>query len=153
MASEAERVAANDSGPSTSGSAMSARTPGGTELDFNDPWTARILVTAIAGVGMYLAQGFVTFLHNYPELVRYAVKVVFRPYGEVEDIELNSITVDLACGSKKKFLKFKKDFEDGKVKVALERELKEIGCDPKLELKLELKLVKETPNVVAVEVR
>ena len=153
MASEAERVAANDSGPSTSGSVMSVRTPGGTELDFNDPWTARILVTAIAGVGMYLAHGFVTFLHNYPELVRYAVKVVFRPYGEVEDVKLNSITVDLACGSKKKFLKFKKDFEDGKVKVALERELKEIGCDPKLELKLELKLVKETPNVVAVEVR
>ena len=153
MASEAERVAANDSGPSTSGSAMSVRTSGGTELDFSDPWTARILVTAIAGVGMYLAHGFVTFLHNYPELVRYAVKVVFRPYGEVEDVKLNSITVDLACGSKKKFLKFKKDFEDGKVKVALERELKEIGCDPKLELKLELKLVKETPNVVAVEVR
>ena len=29
MASEAERVAPNDSGPSTSGSAMSVRTPGG----------------------------------------------------------------------------------------------------------------------------
>ena len=149
MASEAERVAPNDSGPSTSGSAMSVRTPGGTELDFNDPWTARILVTTIAGVGMYLAQGFVTFLHNNPELVKYAVEVAFRLYGEVKDIKLNSITVDLACGSKKKFLKFKKDFEDGKVKVALEEELKEIGCDAKLDLKL----VKETPNVVAVEVR
>ena len=140
MASEAERVAANDSGPSTSGSAMSVRTPGGTELDVNDPWTARIVVTTIAGVGMYLAQGFVTFLHNNPELVKYAVKVAFKAWGVVTGVNFGSIVVDLDCGSQEKFLKFKEDFKEGKVKDAMEAELKEIGYDAKLELKL-MKLV------------
>ena len=144
MASHAD----NGSRPSISGSAISVRTAGGTELHVNDPWIARILVTTMAGVGAYIAHGFVTFLHENPSLVRYAVKVAFKAWGQVKDVKFGSIIVDLDCGSEDKFSKFKQDFEDEKVKDALEAELKEIGCDAKLELKL-----KETPNVAMIEIR
>lgn len=54
MASQAQRDGANDTRPVSKGSALSIRTAGGTELVFNDAWTARIVVTAVSGAGIYL---------------------------------------------------------------------------------------------------
>ena len=64
-------------------------------------------------------------------------------------VKPGSIIVDLDCGSQEKFLKFQKDFEDGKVKDALERGLGEIGYNAELELTL----IKETPNVATIKKR
>ena len=81
-------------------------------------------------------------------MVTDAVQLAVEAWGEAR-VEPGSIIVDLDCGSQEKFLKFQKDFEDGKVKDALERGFGEIGYNAKLELKL----IKETPNVAAVEMR
>ena len=148
MASEAERDASNGTRPSTSGSAMRVVTAGGNEVEINDVWTARILVTAVAGTGIYLAKSLVTFLRENRELVTDAVQLAVEAWGAAR-VEPGSIIVDLDCGSQEKFLKFQKDFEDGKVKEALERGLGEIGYNAKLELKL----IKETPNVATLEMR
>ena len=148
MASEAEGDASNGARPSTSGSVMRVETAGGNKVEINDVWTARILVTAVSGTGIYLAKSLVTFLRENRELVTDAVQLAVEAWGEAR-VEPGSIIVDLDCGSQEKFLKFQKDFEDGKVKEALERGLGVVGYDAKLELKL----IKETPNVAAVEMR
>ena len=148
MASEAEGDASNGARPSTSGSVMRVETAGGNKVEINDVWTARILVTAVSGAGIYLAKSLVTFLRENPKLVTDAVQLAVKVWGEAK-VKPGSIIVDLDCGSHEKFLKFQKDFEDGKVKEALERGLGVIGYDAKLELKL----IKETPNVAAVEIR
>ena len=143
MASEAEGDASNGARPSTSGSVMRVETAGGNKVEINDVWTARILVTAVSGAGIYLAKSLVTFLRENPKLVTDAVQLAVKVWGEAK-VKPGSIIVDLDCGSHEKFLKFQKDFEE-----ALERGLGVIGYDAKLELKL----IKETPNVAAVEMR
>ena len=148
MPSEAERDASNGARSSPSGSVMRVVTAGGNEVEINDVWTARILVTAVSGAGIYLAKSLVTFLRENPKLVTDAVQLAVKVWGEAK-VKPGSIIVDLDCGSQEKFLKFQKDFEDGKVKDALERGFGEIGYNAKLELKL----IKETPNVATVEMR
>ena len=148
MASEAERDAGNSARPSPSGSVMRVETAGGNKIEINDVWTTRILVTAISGTGIYVVKSLVTFFRENPKLVTDVVKWAFKGWGEAT-VKPGSIILDLDFGSQEKFLKFKEDFKDGKVKDALERGLGEIGYNAKLELKL----IKETPNVAAVEMR
>ena len=149
MASEAERDPGNGARPSTSGTIIKVKIPGGTEVEINDVWASRILVTAISGSTVYLVQGFVTFFLENPELVMDTVQLALKTWGQVVDVIVGSLIIDLDCGSQKKFLKFQKDFEDGKVKDAMEKEFSEIGYNAKLELKL----MKETPKVANIKNR
>ena len=136
MASQEQRDEANGSRPVNNGSALSIKTAAGTELVCNDVWTARIMVTAVSGVGIYVAKSLVTLVHENPELVRSTIQLFFGPWGVVKDVMPGSVIVDLDCGSQEKHSKFLKDFEDGKVKDAMEEELTKIGCDEKLQLTL-----------------
>ena len=147
MASEAERDPGNGARPSTSGTIIKLKIPGGTEVEINDVWASRILVTAISGSTVYLIQGFVTFFLENPELVMDTVQLALKTWGQVVDVIVGSLIIDLDCGSQKKFLKFQKDFEDGKVKDAMEKEFSEIGYNAKLELKL----MKETSKVANIK--
>ena len=147
MASEAERDPGNGARPSTSGTIIKVKIPGGTEVEINDVWASRILVTAISGSTVYLIQGFVTFFLENPELVMDTVQLALKTWGQVVDVIVGSLIIDLDCGSQKKFLKFQKDFEDGKVKDAMEKEFSEIGYNAKLELKL----MKETSKVANIK--
>ena len=149
MASEAERDPGNGARPSTSGTIIKVKIPGGTEVEINDVWASRILVTAISGSTVYLIQGFVTFFLENPELVMDTVQLALKTWGQVVDVIVGSLIIDLDCGSQKKFLKFQKDFEDGKVKDAMEKEFSEIGYNAKLELKL----MKETSKVANIKNR
>ena len=149
MASEAERDPGNGARPSTSGTIIKVKIPGGTEVEINDVWASRILVTAISGSTVYLVQGFVTFFLENPELVMKTVQLALKTWGQVVDVIVGSLIIDLDCGSQKKFLKFQKDFEDGKVKDAMKKEFSEIGYNAKLELKL----MKETPKVANIKNR
>ena len=137
MAGQVQRDEANGSRPVNSGSALSLRTAGGTEFTTNDPWTARIVVTAVSGVGIYLAKNLVTFLVKNPELVRDAIRLAVRPWGELKGVWTGSVIVFLDCGSQEKYLKFLKDFADGKVKDAMEEEFSKIGYNEKLQIALE----------------
>ena len=143
MASQAPRDGANDTRPVSNGSALSIRTAGGTELAFNDAWTARIVVTAVSGAGIYLVKNLVTFLCENPGLVRSAIQQAFQVWGEVKDVKPGSVIVDLDCGSQEKYLKFHKDFDDGKVKDALEGEFCKIGYNKKLQMDLKERDVAE----------
>lgn len=146
MADQAERDEGNEERPGTSGSALSVRTAGGTEISINDPWTARI--TMIAAI--YTVKSLVSFFKENPEIVKSALQLVFKPWGAViGQVSPGSLNVDLNFGSKEQFLKFEKDFEDGKVKDATEKEFRNIGYDAKLNLTL----TKETSNVASIEVR
>lgn len=136
MASQAQRDGANDTRPVSNGSALSIRTAGGTELAFNDAWTARIVVTAVSGTGIYLVKNLVTFLCENPGLVRNAIQQAFQVWGEVKDVKPGSVIVDLDCGSQEKYSKFRKDFDDGKVKDALEEEFCKVGYNEKLQMAL-----------------
>ena len=147
MASEAERDPGNGARPSTSGTIIKLKIPGGTEVEINDVWVSRILVTAISGSTVYLIQGFVTFFLENPELVMDTVQLALKTWGQVVDVIVGSLIIDLDCGSQKKFLKFQKDFEDGKVKDAMEKEFRKIGYNAKLELKL----MKETSKVANIK--
>ena len=139
MASQEQRDEANGSRPDNNGSALSIKTATGAELVCNDVWTARIMVTAVSGVGMYVAKSLVTFFHENPELFSSTMQLLLRPWGVVTDIMAGSVIVDLDCGSQEKHSKFLKDFDDGKVKEAMEKEFTEIGYDGKLQLTLEKK--------------
>ena len=134
MASQEQEDEANGSRPVNNGSALSIKTAAGTELEVNDVWTARIMVTAVSGVGIYVTKSLVTFLHENPELVRSAIQLAFKAWGEVKDVKPGSVIVDLDCGSQEKHSKFLKDFKDGKVKDAMEEEFTKIGYDEKLQL-------------------
>ena len=136
-----QRDGANGSTPSTNDSALSIKTAGGTEIGFNDPWTARIVVTTVCGVGIYVTKNLVSFLHENRDLVRGAIQLAFQTWGVVKDVKPGSIIVDLDCGSKDKFSKFNDDFEDGKVKDAMEEEFRKIGYNEKLQLALKEKNV------------
>ena len=147
MASQVD--ANNGSRPSTSGPAMSfTRTASETRIEINDRWAVRFLVVAVSGAGIYLTKSLVTFLRENPELVTDTVQKAVKVWGKAM-VKPGSIIVDLDCGSQEKFLKFQKDFEDGKVKDALERGLGEIGYNAELELTL----IKETPNVATIKKR
>ena len=137
MASQQQRDEANGSRPVNNGSALSIKTAAGTELVCNDVWTARIMVTAVSGVGIYVAESLVTFLYKNPEWFRSAIQLVFKPWGVVKDVTPGSVIVDLDCGSQEKHSKFLKDFKDGKVKDAMEEEFTKIGYNEKLQLTLE----------------
>lgn len=134
MAGQEERDRTNGSRPVNNGSALSIRTASGTELSLNDPWTARIVVTAVSGVGVYFAKNLVTFLRENPELVKSAIQLAFKAWGEVKDVKPGSVIVDLDCGSQEKYSKFCKDFDDGKVKDAMEKEFRKIGYNEKLQM-------------------
>ena len=137
MASQQQRDEANGSRPVNNGSALSIKTAAGTELVCNDVWTARIMVTAVSGVGIYVAKSLVTLVHENPELVRSTIQLFFGPWGVVKDVTPGSVIVDLDCGSQEKHSKFLKDFKDGKVKDAMEEEFTKIGYNEKLQLTLE----------------
>lgn len=137
MASQAQRDGANGTRPVHNDSVLSIRTAGGTELTINDAWTARIVVTAVSGVGMYVVKNLVTFLHDNPKLVRSAIQLAFQVWGEVKDVKPGSVIVDLDCGSQEKHSKFLKDFKDEKVKEAMEVEFRKIGYNEKLQMTLE----------------
>ena len=94
-----------------------------------------------------MTKSLVTFLRENPELVRSAIQLAFKAWGEVKDVKPGSVIVDLDCGSQEKHSKFLKDFNDGKVKDAMEEEFTKIGYDEKLQLTL-----KET-NVAVMKMR
>ena len=94
-----------------------------------------------------MTKSLVTFLRENPELVRSAIQLAFKAWGEVKDVKPGSVIVDLDRGSQKKHSKFLKDFNDGKVKDAMEEEFTKIGYDEKLQLTL-----KET-NVAVMKMR
>ena len=137
MASQEQRDEANGSRPVNNDSALSIKTAAGTELVCNDVWTARIIVAAVPGVVMYVVKSLLTFLQENPELVKSTTQLAFKPWGEVKDVKPGSIIVDLDCGSQEKHSKFLKDFKDGKVKDAMEKEFTKIGYNEKLQLTLE----------------
>lgn len=137
MAHQFQRDEGNGPRPSTSGSALSYRTAGGTEFSTNDPWTARIVVTAASGIGIYVTKSLVSFFMENPQVVTNTAKLVFGAWGaEVTQLSTGSLIVDLNFESKEKFLKFKKDLEDGRVKRAMEKEFSKIGYDAELVLTL-----------------
>ena len=116
MANEAERNAANV----------------GTEVEINGAWTARILVTTVL---QGAAEGLAMIRENLI-LIRRASQLALDCWGIISSFWYGSIIVDLDCRSQEKFLEFQKDFEDGKVKDAMETEFRKIGYNGKLELKL-----------------
>lgn len=96
----------------------------GSGLTINDPWTARI------GFGMFsLGAGavLVYFLAKNPETVRNAIDLALQSYASVLNVRPGSIHVELSFKSKDNFLRFIDDFEQGKVKQKLEKELNKIG--------------------------
>ena len=98
MASEAERDAGNGVRPSPSGSVMRVETAGGNKIEINDVWTARILVTAVSGAGI--------FFRKNPKLVTDKLQPARKVWVKVKNTGPGSIIVDLDCGSHKKFLQF-----------------------------------------------
>ena len=141
MASEVERNAANG--------AMGVRTPEGTEIETNGAWTARIKVTAALKDAFDSAKEFGKFVLENPELIIKKLRFALECWGIIKEFWYGSIILDLDCRSQEKFLEFQKDFENGKVKDAMETEFREIGYNGKLELKL----TKETPDTAILEIR
>ena len=125
------------------------RTPEGTEVETNGACTARIKVTAALKDAFDSAKEFGKFVLENPELILEKLRFALECWGIIKKFWYGSIILGLDCGSQEKFLEFRKDFENGKVKDAMETELREIGYNGKLELKL----IKETPNVAAFEMR
>ena len=121
----------------------------GSELETDDVWSVRLLVIADSLCKVVLTTGFVTFVLMYPDKVTDGLELALKLYGDLTRVIIGSIIIDLNCGSREKFLKFQKDFEDGKVKEALENELSKIGCDAKLKVTL----MKVTRNVAGTELR
>ena len=105
-------------------------------------------MTAVSLTKAFLTIGLVTFFLANPDKVTDAFQLALKAYGEC-GVRIGSIIIDLICGSREKFLKFQKDFEDGKVKEALENELSKIGYDARLEVTL----MKVTRNVARTEMR
>ena len=121
----------------------------GSELETDDVWSVRLLVIADSLCKVVLTTGFVTFVLMNPDKVIDGLELALNLYGALTGVSIGSIIIDLNCGSREKFLKFQKDFEDGKVKEALENELSKIGCD----VKLKVTLMKVTRNVARTELR
>ena len=121
----------------------------GSELETDDVWSVRLLVIADSLCKAVLTTGFVTFVLMNPDKVTDVLELALKLYGALTRVSIGSIIIDLNCGSREKFLKFQKDFEDGKVKEALENELSKIGCDAKLKVTL----MKVTRNVARTELR
>ena len=106
-------------------------------------------MTVVSLTKAFLTIGLVAFFLANPDKVTDAFQLALKAYGECRGVRIGSIIIDLICGSREKFLKFQKDFEDGKVKEALENELSKIGYDAKLEVTL----MKVTRNVARTEMR
>ena len=150
MTSKDKRDVADGAPPSTSGSAISFRkTPEEIKLDLKDTWTTRILVSTgpVAGItsGIFLGRLF----RRNPKLVLDIAQWALKRYGIVKNLWRGSIIIELDCGSQEKYLKFQEDFKDGKVKDALEEELRKIGCH----VELKLTLMERTSTVAAIETR
>lgn len=96
----------------------------GSGLTINDPWTARIGFGVFSlGAGIGLAY----ILAKNPETVRNAIDLALQSYASVLNVRPGSIHVELSFKSKDNFLRFINDFEQGKVKEKLEKELNKIG--------------------------
>ena len=121
----------------------------GSELETDDVWSVRMMVIADSLCKAVLTTAFVTFVLMNPDKVTDVLELALKLYGAVTGVSTGSIIIDLNCGSREKFLKFQKDFKDGKVKEALENELSKIGCD----VKLKVTLMKVTRNVARTELR
>ena len=104
----------------------------GTEVEINGACTAIILVTTVL---QGAAEGLARIRENFI-LIKDILQLALDGWGIIRRIWYGSIIVDLDCRSQEKFLEFQKDFEDGKVKDAMETEFRKIGYNGKLELKL-----------------
>ena len=103
----------------------------GPVVEINGACTAIILVTTDQGA----VEGLAMIRENLI-LIKDILQLALDGWGIICSIWSGSIIVDLDCRSQEKFLEFQKDFEDGKVKDAMETEFREIGYNGKLELKL-----------------
>ena len=117
-----------------------------TEVVVNNAWTARILVGAVAVGGIYGVKSLATLLGKNPEVLQRALELALQGWGKVVGVTSGSLIVDLDCGSQEKYSKFVKDFDGGKVQVAMEKEFSEIGYE-----KLQLALKKR--DVAVMEMR
>ena len=150
MASEDKRDVADGATPSTSGSAIIFRkTPGEIKLDIKDTWTARILVSTGPAAGITSGIFLGTLFCRNPKLALNIAQWALKRFGNVKNLYRGSIIIELDCGSQEKYLKFQEDFKDGKVKDALEEELRKIGCH----VELKLTLMDRTSTVAAIETR
>ena len=104
----------------------------GTEVEINGACTAIILVTTVL---QGAAEGLAMIRENVI-VIKDILQLALDAWGIIRRILYGSIIVDLDCRSQEKFLEFQKDFEDGKVKDAMETEFRKIGYNGKLELKL-----------------
>ena len=148
MASEIKR-AAKSAIPSASGTTTKIKTAGGTEAETTDVWSVRMLVAAVGWSTTSMTKSLVAFFLENPDNVIVTFQLALNKYGDVTGVIFGSLIIDLDCGSQENFSKFQKDLKDGKVQEALENELRKIGCDAKLEVIL----MKETPNVARTEMR
>lgn len=130
MAEEGGREVQAEAGRPAEGPALSVTSSG---LTINDPWTARI------GFGLFslgAGLGLAYFLANNPETVRNAIDLALQSYASVLNVRPGSIHVELSFKSKDNFLRFIEDFEQGKVKEKLEKELNKIGFKDDFEVTL-----------------
>ena len=104
----------------------------GTEVEINGACTAIILVTTVL---QGAAEGLAMIRENVI-VIKDILQLALDAWGIIRRLLFGSIIVDLDCRSQEKFLEFQKDFEDGKVKDAMETEFRKIGYNGKLELKL-----------------
>ena len=104
----------------------------GTEVEINGACTAIILVTTVL---QGAAEGLAMIRENVI-VIKDILQLALDGWGIIRRLLFGSIIVDLDCRSQEKFLEFQKDFEDGKVKDAMETEFRKIGYNGKLELKL-----------------
>ena len=104
----------------------------GTEVEINGACTAIILVTTVL---QSAAEGLAMIRENVI-VIKDILQHALDAWGIIRRLLFGSIIVDLDCRSQEKFLEFQKDFEDGKVKDAMETEFRKIGYNGKLELKL-----------------
>ena len=148
MASEIKR-AAKSAIPSASGTTTKIKIVGGTEAETTDVWSVRMLVAAVGWSTISTTKGLVAFFLENPHNAIDTFQLALNKYGNVTGIRFGTLIIDLDCGSQENFSKFKKDLKDGKVQEALENELRKIGRDAKLEVTL----MKETPNVARMEIR
>ena len=134
---------------SASGTTTEVRIAGVTEARTDDVWSVRMLVAAVSISAVWLTKGLVTFFLENSDKVIDTFQLALKVYGNVSDVRTGSLIIDLDCESQEKFSKFQKDFEDGKVKEALENELSKIG----FHAKLQVTVMEVTSNVARTEMR
>ena len=129
MAEEAEREEA-EAGPVARPAVSIVKTHrGDVEFNIHDKWAARIFVTVCS-------VGVTSFFLKNPDVVKKALELGFKIWGQVMNVRPGSIIVELCCKTEESFLKFVDDFEEGKVKTTLEEELNKIGFNEEFEVNL-----------------